>query len=134
MILQRVTFLHEQFRFTSRSNYLANVRTVRGQCLICVTYVLIKIKRCRVIISFGTAPLHPSTIDSLLNDVGVPIANITGVGFVTTACDAPGIPTYQLHIPSIELFNGVPGGVPVEAVNGFYLDLWELQDVALKYC
>ncbi|CAG8672041.1 11807_t:CDS:1 [Acaulospora morrowiae] len=85
-----------------------------------------------VVISFGTAPLHHSTMDFLLNDVGVPSVKITGVGFTETTCNAPGITNYQLHIPAVELFSGSPSGVPVRAINGFYLDLWKLQDVVLN--
>ncbi|CAG8432762.1 495_t:CDS:2 [Diversispora eburnea] len=72
-----------------------------------------------IIISFGTSPLHYNTMEFLTNTVGVPPANITGFGFIATACNAPGILNYQLHIPAIELFNGSLGG----AINGFYLDL-----------
>ncbi|CAG8649731.1 2812_t:CDS:2 [Acaulospora morrowiae] len=82
-----------------------------------------------VVISFGTVPLHGNTMDFLLNNVGVPSVNITGVGFTATTCNAPGIPNYQLHIPAVELFNGSPSGVPARAINGFYLDLWELQNL-----
>ncbi|CAG8607011.1 2903_t:CDS:2 [Acaulospora morrowiae] len=71
-----------------------------------------------VVKSFGTAPLHRNTIDFLLNDVGV---KITGVGFTATTCNAPSIPNYQLHIPTVELFHGSPSGVPAGAINGFYL-------------
>jgi len=39
---------------------------------------------------------------------------------------------YQLRIPAIELFNGAFGGVTARAVNGFYLDLWELQNIVLN--
>ena len=83
-----------------------------------------------IIISFGTVPLHPNTIGFLMN-IGVPLANIVGVGFSATACNTSGIPIYQLHIPAIELFNGAFGGIPAGAVNGFYLDLWELQNIVL---
>jgi len=85
-----------------------------------------------VILSFGTAPLHYSTIDFLTNIVGVPLANITGVGFSAIACNAPGIPDYQVHIPVAELFNGSSGGIPAGSINGFYLDLWKLQNVVLR--
>ena len=84
-----------------------------------------------IIISFGTAPLHPNTIGFLIN-IGVPLANIVGVRFSATACNTSGIPIYQLHIPAIELFNGAFGGIPAGAVNGFYLDLWELQNIVLN--
>ncbi|CAG8459722.1 6464_t:CDS:2 [Paraglomus brasilianum] len=83
-----------------------------------------------IIISFGTASPHSSTIEFLTNVVGVPPANITGVGFSATACNTPGLPDYRLHIPVIELFNGASGGVP-GAFNGLYLDLWELQNIVL---
>ncbi|CAG8501786.1 20108_t:CDS:1 [Racocetra fulgida] len=64
------------------------------------------------VISFGTAPLSHHTIDFLLNSVNVSSANVTGVGFSTNACNAPGISNYQLHIPAAEIFNGVHGGIP----------------------
>ncbi|CAG8434362.1 1363_t:CDS:2 [Diversispora eburnea] len=91
-----------------------------------------------IIISFGTAPLRNNTIEFLTNIVGVPPANITGFGFgfgfefSATSCNFDGIPDYQLHIPAIELFNGAFGCVPTSAVNGFLLDLWELQDLILS--
>ena len=83
-----------------------------------------------IIISFGTVPLHPNTIGFLMN-IGVLLANIIGIGFSATACNASGILIYQLHIyiPAIELFNGAFGGITAGAVNGFYLDLWELQNI-----
>ncbi|CAI2187735.1 19609_t:CDS:1, partial [Funneliformis geosporum] len=72
-----------------------------------------------IVISFGTAPLHHNTIGFLTNTVGVLHANITGgFGFSATACNAPGIPNYQLHIPAVELFNGSPVGIPAGAING----------------
>ncbi|CAG8640686.1 4720_t:CDS:1, partial [Paraglomus occultum] len=84
-----------------------------------------------IIISFGTAPLHLSTIGFLMS-IGVPLANIVGVRFSAIACNASGIPIYQLHIPAIELFNGAFGSVTAGVVNGFYLDLWEIQDLVLN--
>ncbi|CAG8760707.1 10841_t:CDS:2, partial [Racocetra persica] len=81
------------------------------------------------VISFGTAPLNHNTIDFLLNSVGVSSASLTGVGFSTNVCNAPGISNYQLHTPAAEIFNGVHGGIPAGTVNGFYLDLWELQNI-----
>ncbi|RHZ52760.1 hypothetical protein Glove_457g83 [Diversispora epigaea] len=85
-----------------------------------------------IIISFGTGHLHHNTIAFLTNRAGVRLANITGVGFSAIACNAPRIPNYQLHIFAIELFNGAFGGIPAGAVNGFFLDLWELQDIVLN--
>ena len=64
--------------------------------------------------------------------MGVPLVNIIGVRFSATACNDHGILIYQLHIPAVELFNGAFGGIPVGAANGFYLDLWELQDIVLN--
>ncbi|CAG8760213.1 6468_t:CDS:1 [Dentiscutata erythropus] len=86
-----------------------------------------------VVISFGTAPLHNKTIDFLLNNMGVPDANITGVGrFNAIACNGPRIPNYQLNIPAAELFNGTPNGIPPNAVGGFDLDLWKIQNAVLN--
>ncbi|CAG8486422.1 4948_t:CDS:2, partial [Acaulospora morrowiae] len=70
-----------------------------------------------VVISFGTAPLNRSAINFLLNNMGVPSVDITGIGFAATICNAPSIPNYQLHIPAVELFNGSPSGVPAKAIN-----------------
>ncbi|CAG8591799.1 12386_t:CDS:1 [Acaulospora morrowiae] len=84
-----------------------------------------------IIISFGTAPLHNNTIRFLAN-IGVPLDNIVGVGFSETTCNASGISIYQLHIPAIELFKDAFGGIPAGAVNGFCLDLWELQNIVLN--
>ncbi|RUS20625.1 hypothetical protein BC937DRAFT_94758 [Endogone sp. FLAS-F59071] len=51
-------------------------------------------------------------------------ASITGVGrYGVPACDAAGIPIYQLNLPAAELFNGAPTGIPAAAVAGFNLDL-----------
>ncbi|CAI2199936.1 18968_t:CDS:2, partial [Funneliformis geosporum] len=40
--------------------------------------------------------------------------------FSTTACNAPGIPNYQLHIPAGELFNGSLSGVPAGTITWIY--------------
>ncbi|CAG8693829.1 28830_t:CDS:1 [Dentiscutata erythropus] len=87
-----------------------------------------------VVISFGTAPLHQSVIGYLLNDMSVPDANITGVGRSddAIACNGPSIPDYQLNIPAAELYNGSLNGIPPNAVDGFDLDLWEIQRKALN--
>ncbi|CAI2181035.1 4143_t:CDS:2 [Funneliformis geosporum] len=64
----------------------------------------------------GTAPLHYNTIDFLTNSVGSQQLLAMLLVF---------IPNYQLHIPAIELFNGSLSWN--KTINGFYLDLWELQ-------
>ncbi|RUS27057.1 hypothetical protein BC938DRAFT_483766 [Jimgerdemannia flammicorona] len=78
--------------------------------------------------SFGTAPLGHPTL-TVLEDIGIHHHAITGVGFGDNPCNNPGIQNYQIHIPAPELFNGVPGGIPAGAANGFDLDLRELQNV-----
>ena len=50
-----------------------------------------------------------------------------GVGFGGPPCDAHGIPTYQLTLPTIEIFNGVPGGVPTDLPGVAAIDLFEVQ-------
>ncbi|CAG8683912.1 7753_t:CDS:2, partial [Dentiscutata heterogama] len=68
----------------------------------------------------------------LLNNIGVPDANITGVGrFNAIAYNDPRIPNYQLNIPAAELYNGTPNGIPPDAVDGIDLDLWKIQKAAL---
>jgi len=74
-------------------------------------------------ISFGTSPLHHTTL-AVLQNVG---AAVVGVGHGGPPCNGPGIPIYQLHFPSVNLFNGVPGGVPVGMPVAFNLDLWDVQ-------
>ncbi|RUP47967.1 hypothetical protein BC936DRAFT_145125 [Jimgerdemannia flammicorona] len=84
-----------------------------------------------IAVSFGTAPIHNRTVP-FLHQHGVLDAVITGVGrHGAPACDGLGIPVYQLNIPAVELYNGVPGGAPAAAVNGYDLDLWRIQQAAL---
>ncbi|CAG8434356.1 1362_t:CDS:2 [Diversispora eburnea] len=70
-----------------------------------------------IIIYFGTALLHPLTINFLMKVVGVSPVTITDFGYSATTCNAPNIPDYQLHNPTIELFNVSPGGFPAGAIN-----------------
>ncbi|GBC00657.1 hypothetical protein RclHR1_03930007 [Rhizophagus clarus] len=80
-----------------------------------------------LVISFGTAPLHQEPVD-IINSTG--IRNYRFTGFLQpgdTACTMPGMPAFQINIPSNLLFSSFPGGVPVGAPNFFNIDLWELQ-------
>ncbi|CAB4484760.1 unnamed protein product [Rhizophagus irregularis] len=76
------------------------------------------------VISFGTANPDTNTVNYIINQMGVPPANL---------------PVYQMNIPGPELFNGVPAhllpaGFPIAPntppagfAAGFNLDLWEVQ-------
>ncbi|CAG8670423.1 11080_t:CDS:1 [Acaulospora morrowiae] len=82
--------------------------------------------------SFGTAPLHISTQNYLQNTANVPVNTITGVGYGGVPCDGANLQDYQIAIPTILLFNGVPGGVPNGVPANFNIDLWRLQDAILN--
>ncbi len=82
-----------------------------------------------IVISFGTRPIHNRVVNFFFN-MGVPGANITGVGRLSApTCNAPNIPTYQLHIPAVKIFHHTPFILP--SIN-FDLDLWEVQDRVLN--
>lgn len=85
-----------------------------------------------VAISFGTAPIRHNTV-SFLRGIGVPDANILGVGRGAPPCNGPGIPVYCLNLPAVDLYNGDPLGVPGVAANGWNLDLWHVQVDARLY-
>ncbi|CAG8643629.1 2441_t:CDS:1 [Ambispora gerdemannii] len=80
--------------------------------------------------SFGTASLAHLSRIYLLDTVHV--TAITGVGFGGVPCDVANIPEYQISIPTILLFNDVPGGVPGGVPNNFIIDLWRLHDAILN--
>ena len=81
-----------------------------------------------IVISFGMAPIHNRVVNFFVN-AGVPGANIIGVGRGGPACNTSNIPTYQLHIPAVEIFHRTPSILP--SIN-FDLDLWKVQDVVLN--
>ncbi|CAG8618883.1 1490_t:CDS:2 [Ambispora gerdemannii] len=83
--------------------------------------------------SFGTAPLSDISRTYLLNTIRVPANMITGVDddFGGIRCDHANMPEYQIYIPTILLFNDVPGCVPGDVPNNFIIDLWRLQDAIL---
>ncbi|GBC22693.2 hypothetical protein GLOIN_2v1472046 [Rhizophagus irregularis DAOM 181602=DAOM 197198] len=68
------------------------------------------------IISFGTAEPNTSTINYIINKMGVPLGSFIGVGRPDpnnnnnnfSPCNAANLPDYQMNIPGLELFNGVP--------------------------
>jgi len=70
-----------------------------------------------IVILFGMRPIHNRVVNFFLN-MG---ANITGIGRLgAPTCNAPNIPTYQLHIPAVEIFHHIPFILP--SIN-FDLDL-----------
>jgi len=86
-------------------------------------------------VSFGTHRLHAATRATLANGIlgatllrGVgEVHPVTGIAY--PACNGAGIPIYQLRIPNLLLYNGVPGGVPPAAPGiGYYtFDLFSVQ-------
>ncbi|CAH1756551.1 5473_t:CDS:2 [Entrophospora sp. SA101] len=85
-----------------------------------------------IVKSFGTASLHVSTQNYLQRTVNVPANTITGLGFGAGPCNDANIQDYQIPIPTILFFNGVPGDIPAGVPNNFNIDLWKLQDVNLN--
>jgi len=84
------------------------------------------------VISFGTANLAPATL-AVLNNSVLPVA-LTGVGAGGPPCNAAGLPQYQLQLPTVELYNHVPGGVPAGYPPTIDIDLFEVQqEVMLGY-
>ncbi|CAB4390998.1 unnamed protein product [Rhizophagus irregularis] len=82
-----------------------------------------------IVISFGIAPINNRVVNFFAN-IGVPGANIIGVGRQgAPPCNTSNIPTYQLHIPAVELFHRTPSILP--SIN-FNLDLWKVQDRVLN--
>ncbi|CAG8788089.1 19675_t:CDS:1, partial [Racocetra persica] len=49
------------------------------------------------------------------------------------ACTTAGMANYEVTIPAKFLFNAFPGGIPIGVPDNFSIDLWELQDIALKH-
>nr|CAG8460544.1 6144_t:CDS:2 [Entrophospora candida] len=76
--------------------------------------------------------LHVSTQNYLQRTVNVPANTITGVGFGAGPCNDANIQDYQIPIPTILFFNGVPGDISAGVPNNFNIDLWKLQDVNLN--
>ncbi|PKK59418.1 hypothetical protein RhiirC2_794861 [Rhizophagus irregularis] len=99
------------------------------------------------VISFGTANPDTNTVNYIINQMGVPPGSFIGVGRPDPnnnnnnfpPCNAANLPVYQMNIPGLELFNGVPAhllpaGFPIAPntppagfAAGFNLDLWEVQ-------
>lgn len=77
-------------------------------------------------VSFGTRPVRPNSVGTI-NDYG-PNA-LVGVGAGGVACNAPGIPTYLLRLPTALVFNGVPA--PAGAPAFYTIDLFRLQQVVI---
>lgn len=81
-------------------------------------------------ISFGSAPLATSIINFLMTNMGVTLQNFTGLGFGNPPhppCTSLGLPLYQLHLPAIEIFEGVPGGVPAGIPAIWNIDLYPVR-------
>nr|CAG8438306.1 8004_t:CDS:2 [Entrophospora candida] len=76
--------------------------------------------------------LHVSTQNYLQRTVNVPANTITGVEFGAGPCNDANIQDYQIPIPTILFFNGVPGDISAGVSNNFNIDLWKLQDVNLN--
>ncbi|KYR01410.1 hypothetical protein DLAC_02000 [Tieghemostelium lacteum] len=83
------------------------------------------------IISFGTAPLHHETRNTIngwnLNANQLSGFGITVNGIPTPVCNQAGMALYTLQIPSADLYNGVAAGVPVCVPATIPLDLFDLQ-------
>ena len=56
-----------------------------------------------LIVSFGTADIWGGVTNLL--EVRMNATNFRGVGFGGPPCDAHGIPTYQLGLPTVEISN-----------------------------
>lgn len=82
--------------------------------------------------SFGTAIPAQITVTDIAAQ-GVAANAIAGVGFGGSPCNVAGIPLYQLNFATVDLFNGVPAGVPPGVPAAYTLDLWVVQDAALNY-
>jgi len=81
------------------------------------------------VISFGTCPLHHMTIATLTNHVQA--AAVTGVGYGAGPCNAAGLVPYLIQLPTVELYNGVPGGVPAGHPVTIPVDLFGIQAAVL---
>lgn len=67
--------------------------------------------------------------------MNVTLQNVTGLGFGNPPhpphppCTSLGLPLYQLHLPAIEIFEGVPGGgVPAGVPAIWNIDLFLIRD------
>jgi len=83
------------------------------------------------IISFGTGNLHHAT-RGVINDTIRPTA-LTGVGEGGPPCNAPAIPQYQLQLPTVALYDRVPGGVPAGYPPNIDIDLYLVQQIVLQF-
>ncbi|EGG23305.1 hypothetical protein DFA_05437 [Cavenderia fasciculata] len=79
----------------------------------------------QTVISFGTAPLHPLSIESIQR-WGSPNQVQGHIKVDTVPVQTNDI--YTIKIPSESLFNGVPGGVPTGVPANIPLNLLDLRD------
>ncbi|RIA89712.1 hypothetical protein C1645_824405 [Glomus cerebriforme] len=79
-----------------------------------------------IVKSFGTANIHISSQNYLLNTINIPANIITGVGFGGVPCNAVNIQEYQMDIPTDLLFDGV--NIPANTPANFNIDLFKLQN------
>jgi len=86
-------------------------------------------------ISFGTARLHHQSV-TVLNNLIAPAPPVpappTLSGWLAGAalqlpCNAAGLAQYQLLLPTADLFQGVPAGVPAGLLLNINIDLFEVQ-------
>jgi hypothetical protein len=90
-------------------------------------------------ISFGTAQPHPNVQAELQQLGGV---QPRGLGYGDDPLTQPGMPLYQLIVPKADLFHGVPyDDMPRRCalsewffpkVSDWVIDLWDIQEVALR--
>jgi len=88
-------------------------------------------KHSPTIVSFGTGNLRPAT-HNVINNVILPTA-LTGVGEGGPPCSAPALPHYLLQIPTVDLYDRVPGGVPVGYPPHIDIDLYLVQQSVLRW-
>jgi len=84
-------------------------------------------------VSFGTHQLSQATRNSIPG--GIPLTGVgenTPAGPAYPACNALGLPDYQLRIPTALLFAGVPTGVPGGLGANVTMDLFVIQQRAFN--
>jgi len=75
-------------------------------------------------VSFGCYQISAQARNFINGLGGVPVV---GVGAGGPACNANGIPMYQLRIPTAKIYNGDPAGIPFGAPNPANIDLYPIQ-------